>query len=359
MAESETQHRDPETSLTRELRDQAAVARASRRRGLARVRLGAVLAVAIAAGFIAWAAIGGSGGGGSSSPPKRAGTGPVALSYGGLRTLAGVLGQPIYWVGRKPGAFYELRQTSEGKAYVRYLPAGVKAGDPRPLLTIGTYPMTNAFSVTRAAARGPGSTQLQTGNGAVAFQGRASKTNAYVAFPGSRYQIEVYSPVPGQARSLVTSGAVRPVRGGSPVGQGAEAVSPAALVRLAKHLGQPIYWAGRRAGSTYEVTQASSGRIYVRYLPKGVKVGTPGVYLTIGTYPVAGALRVTQGLGKRPGYTSLRLRGGVIAAFGKKRATTTNVYVAYPGADYQIEVFDPTAGDALKLVRSGRIAAIR
>ena len=37
----------------------------------------------------------------------------------------------------------------------------------------------------------------------------------------------------------------------------------------------------------------------------------------------------------------------------------TSVYVAYPGSDYQIEVFDPTPGNAPELVRSGAIVVGR
>lgn len=329
-----------------------------------RVRVGAVIAVAVAAGFIAWAAVGGGGGGGGdgSSPSAPTGsvkgTGPVVLSFSGLSTLAGAVGEPIYWVGTQPGTRYELRQTTDRKVYLRYLPAGVQAGDPRPFLTVGTYPVKDAFSVTQAASRGAGSTPLQAGNGTVAFYGRGSRTNGYVAFSGTDYQIEVYSPTPGLARRLIEQGAVTRVSGRSRVNPGTRAVSPGALRSLAKDLGQPIYWAGPRTGVTYEVRQAASGRIYVRYLPSGVKVGASGAYLTVATYPVVGAFAVTQGLGKSPGNTSLRVRGGGVAAYDE-RATTKNVYVAYPGADYQVEVFDPTAGRALELVRSGRISAIR
>ncbi|MDP9243514.1 MAG: hypothetical protein M3O77_00345, partial [Chloroflexota bacterium] len=229
---------------------------------------------------------------------------------------------------------------------------------PRPFLTVGTYPMQNAFSVTRAAARGDGSTELRPGNGAVAFYGRGSRTNAYVAFPGTSYQIEVYSPKPGLAQRLTEQGAVAKVSGNSPIGSGATAVSPAAVRTIAGKLGQPIYWAGPQAGVTYELRQEPSGRIYLRYLPAGVDVGAPGAYFTVATYPVAGAFGVTRGLGNSPGDTSLRLRGGGVAAY-KKAAATTNAYVAFPGVDYQVEVFDPRAGAALRLVRSGRIVAIR
>jgi hypothetical protein len=178
-----------------------------------RLRIGAIIAVVIAVGFIAWAVIGGRSGGNNSpvtsSPPAAAvGRGPVELSYSGLRTLAGVLAEPIYWVGKKKGILYELRQTTDGKVYVRYVPPTVKAGDKRAFLTVATYPMKKAYSVTKAAAGGDGSTALNVGKDAVAFVGKGSTTNAYVAFPGADYQIEVYSPTPGEAQGLVEQHAV-------------------------------------------------------------------------------------------------------------------------------------------------------
>jgi hypothetical protein len=324
-----------------------------------RVRLGALIAVAVAVGFIIWAAVGGSGGSSPSVPPAQTtkGTGPIALSYGGLRTLARAVGQPIYWIGTKPGVLYELRRTADRKVYIRYLPAGVRGGDHRAFLTVGTYPLKDAFSVTQKLAQGSGPTQLHPPRGAVGFYGKGSTTNAYIAFPGSDYQIEVYSPTPGEARGLVDGGAVTKIAAGAPVSTKATAVTPGELGNTARTLGQPIYWAGRQSGVTYELRQEASGRIYVRYLPSGVKVGASGTYLTVATYPVAGAFAVTEGLGKEPGNTKRTLKGGAIAAYARS-PNTTSVYVAFPGADYQIEVFDPSPGAALRVVTSGRIAAV-
>ena len=97
-----------------------------------RVRLGAVIAIAIAGSFVLWAAIGGCGDGGSSvAPTGSQGTEPVALSASGLSTLTAELPDPVYWVGMQAERMYELSQTADGKRYVRYLPPGVKAGDSR------------------------------------------------------------------------------------------------------------------------------------------------------------------------------------------------------------------------------------
>ena len=38
--------------------------------------------------------------------------------------------------------------------------------------------------------------------------------------------------------------------------------------------GHPIYWIGPMSDMTYELTRTSGGRIFIRYLPHGVPVGT-------------------------------------------------------------------------------------
>jgi hypothetical protein len=40
-------------------------------------------------------------------------------------------------------------------------------------------------------------------------------------------------------------------------------------------------------------------------------------------------------------------------------STPTNVYLAFPGTDYQIEVFDPSEAQAKALVRSGKIEPVQ
>ena len=72
-----------------------------------------------------------------------------AVTPAELKSLATSLAQPIYWVGPEPRVTYELTQTTGGLIYVRYLPAGVEVGDRRTFLTVGTYPVNNAFAQQR------------------------------------------------------------------------------------------------------------------------------------------------------------------------------------------------------------------
>jgi hypothetical protein len=138
---------------------------------------------------------------------------------------------------------------------------------------------------------------------------------------------------------------------------GPVAATPARLRSLSDDEGHPIYWIGPKSGSTYELTRTSSGRIFIRYLPSGVPVGTKKAgYTIVGTYPVADATGVLKGLAKQSDEKTLSVPGGGIAVYSA--STPTNVYVAYPGSNLQIEVYDPSAERAQQLVTSGQVVAV-
>jgi hypothetical protein len=151
------------------------------------------------------------GGSPSSASPVPKGAKSVRVSPKGLRTLA-ALGIPIYWVGEQPGVDYELTKTADNRVFIRYLPGGVPIGSRKPYLTIGTYPVSNAFTVTSRLAAKRGSAPVDVGKGAVAFFSRKSPESVFLAFRGSRVQIEIYDPALGRARDLVVSGLVTAVR---------------------------------------------------------------------------------------------------------------------------------------------------
>ena len=79
-------------------------------------------------------------------------------------------------------------------------------------------------------------------------------------------------------------------------------------------------------------------------------------YTIVGTYPIPDALEVLQELSKQTGEKSVSAPGGGLAVYSID--APNNVYVAYPGSDVQIEVFDPSAKRALRLVTSGRVAPV-
>jgi hypothetical protein len=149
--------------------------------------------------------------------------------------------------------------------------------------------------------------------------------------------------------STTTSTSAKPI--------GPVAATPAALRALSTSTKQPIYWVGPRTGYTYELTHTPGGRTYVRYLTAGSKVGNrSAAYTIVGSYATPGALKVLQDLSKQPGEKSVAAPGGGIAVWSVD--APTNVYVAFPGSDTEIEVFDPSAQKALRLVTTGRVAPV-
>ena len=180
-----------------------------------RIRLGAVVALAIAVGLIAWAVIG-RGSSPSSTPSSAAPTpvakalGPVALSAGGLQTLAGAVKQPIYWAGPTKGYVYELTRTTTGKVFVRYLPAGVKAGaQGSNYLIVATYPFPNALQGVQKVAQGR---QIDLPGGGIAVVDSKYPKSVHLAYPGVDYQVEVYDASPARALQIAVSGDVKPLR---------------------------------------------------------------------------------------------------------------------------------------------------
>jgi hypothetical protein len=325
----------------------------SPRRG--RIRLGAVIAIALAAGFVAWLLVRHNDNGGSAS--KTTGSKSVALvSRQGLRAVATAVRAPIYWAGPGSQVRYELTQTSDGRFYVRYLPIGVAAGSPQRYPFVATFPMSAAYDNTSRVANQSGSVRLAVPNG-VAFYSKSSPTNVYLAYRGATSQIEVFDPDASRARQLVLQGRIEPVvQNGATSATSAIAVPLSRLKALPGKVSHPVYWAGARSGKTYELTQTTDGRVYIRYLPHGVQAGSPNQYLFVATFPLSGAYAATKDVAKRPDSVKIPIGGGGIAFYSRK--TPTNVYLAFPKSDYQIEVFDPNANLAHALVRRNRIRSL-
>jgi hypothetical protein len=138
--------------------------------------------------------------------------------------------------------------------------------------------------------------------------------------------------------------------------QAVAVVSESELLNALKGTGYPIYWAGPRVEVEYEVSRPSSDRTFIRYLPKGEEAGVEKPFLTVGSYQQPGALARIKELGQKPGAVLVKAAGG--GAAYAEGPDATSAYLAFPGVDTQIEVFDPAAGEALDLIRSGAIVPV-
>jgi hypothetical protein len=164
-----------------------------------------VLSIALIAVVVVWLAHD------DSSSPK-AGE-PEAASPSQLSEFAAGHGGSIYWLGPRRNASYELTDTKSGRVYIRYLTGGAEAGDERAdFITVATYPGQNGIATLRKAAdEQKGAKLAKTDDGAVLLIDPTSPDNAHLAYPGPDLQVEVYSPVPGEALRLAARGDVEPV----------------------------------------------------------------------------------------------------------------------------------------------------
>lgn len=125
-----------------------------------------------------------------------------------LSSIAKALGHPVYWAGPKGTTVHELTLTSSGRAYVRYLPKGSKAGDPRRFLIIATYPFPKAYNALKRVSAGK---EITIPGGGIALVDVNYPQSVHFAFPGVDYQGEVYAPSPKQSLRVATSGDIQPV----------------------------------------------------------------------------------------------------------------------------------------------------
>jgi hypothetical protein len=130
------------------------------------------------------------------------------------------------------------------------------------------------------------------------------------------------------------------------------------LSGLSKALGRPVYWSGPRPNFTYELTLAPNAqKVYLRYLPPGVALGSPRPdYLSVGTYSVRGAAAALRARANEPGGVSLKLPHGGVGYYSTARPTS--VYIAFPGTNEQIEVYDPSPAVALRTAQSGVVRPV-
>lgn len=152
-------------------------------------------------------------GGAKSQPLPATGAGPTLVSQAQLARLAAATDHPLYWAGPRKGYSYELTRTAGGRTYIRYLPGGVRAGDPRPnFLVIGTYAQSDSYAYLKRAGRAEDEISLDIGNGGLALFSAARTTNVYFTYPGAKYEVEVFDPSGDSARRLVLGGKIAPLR---------------------------------------------------------------------------------------------------------------------------------------------------
>lgn len=156
------------------------------------------------------AGCGGDDGGdkGSAAPSLTTGV-PTVLSESQLQAFGKAQAFPVYWAGPQANRRYEVTRTAGGRVYIRYLTPNAKVGSAKPLfLTVGTYPGSNAYGALQAVGRRSGAVRVKTQSGALVVLPTATSRSVYFSFPQANFQVEVYDPQAGRARSLVLNGQI-------------------------------------------------------------------------------------------------------------------------------------------------------
>jgi hypothetical protein len=164
----------------------------------------ALLAVVLL-GVLAWMLLTGDDDDVSLTPGQ-----PEVVSVSQLEGFAEDADHQIYWAGEKPDTEIELTETDDGRIYVRYLPS--EGGDATAFLTVASYPVDDGAAALERSARNTDNKEIaRSDDGAVVLIDTESPNNAHLAYPGDDLQIEIFSPVTGEALRLASRDRVEPV----------------------------------------------------------------------------------------------------------------------------------------------------
>jgi hypothetical protein len=172
-------------------------------------RIFALLGGLVAVALIVWVAL--DSGDSASDAGDTQSIEAEVVSVVALRRAATAQGTPVYWAGAMAGADLELSRPAPDRTYVRYLTGGAKAGDPNPFLTVGSYRLGDPTGVLRRRGNEPGGVLASAPGGGVVYFDRANPKSVYLAYPGSKVEIEVFAPEFKEALQLVTDGRIVPV----------------------------------------------------------------------------------------------------------------------------------------------------
>lgn len=137
----------------------------------------------------------------------------------------------------------------------------------------------------------------------------------------------------------------------------AKIVSGEELEELAASAGHAVYWAGLVPGKEMEASETAQGDFQVRYLDEGTEAGGGGAgVLTIGSYPLPDPIAAVEGFAGRKGSITRSSADGreVVTSVEKP----TSVYFASSDGSVQVEVYDPSAKQAMSLALSAKVRPV-
>lgn len=123
--------------------------------------------------------------------------------------------------------------------------------------------------------------------------------------------------------------------------------------------GLVVYWLGPEDGALYSLVSVNQDQNYVRYLPGGAGLNDIGAnFRVVGTYEAKDAFLLTQTEAKSANGSGFTNADGNAVYYNTTHPLS--VYIGLKDTDDQVELFNPTAGQALADARtSGVIQRIR
>ena len=130
------------------------------------------------------------------------------------------------------------------------------------------------------------------------------------------------------------------------------------LLLVARNAPEPIYWSGPIAGYSYLLKLDENGSSLVEYVaPKSLDPKQTSSIRQVATYFSKGAWEKSLVASSAAGFSSFKNSDGSLVFYSIDNAN--DVFMAFPGKDFQIEIFDNRAGQALSLsVLIGQIRQI-
>lgn len=120
----------------------------------------------------------------------------------------------------------------------------------------------------------------------------------------------------------------------------------------------PAYWVGPVDATELELTQVSSGSVFVRYLTGDAEAGDDrDEFVSVATYAQAGGYDDLVRASERKGSNAEESQSGALIV--TTQDAPNSAYFSFPGADFQVEVYSPEAGEAKELVDSGTVELLQ
>lgn len=123
-------------------------------------------------------------------------------------------------------------------------------------------------------------------------------------------------------------------------------LTEAELIAVARHHTRPIYWVGPIRGYHYLLTLDGKGSSTLKYVPDSATASIQG-HRQIATYSADRAWEKSLLVASHDGMSSFRNADGSLVFYST--SNVMDVFMAFKNSNYQIEIFDSRAGQALSL----------